>query len=1178
MTNEIKILKPLYLETAISPNSTVIVAPHDECRPLAEKFAEDLQARHGIELPIWSDHDTEKPGVAAKNRIALGNLANNQLIERLYCRSYTNVDIRYPGTGGYVVQTVHNPDGTGSNIIVLGGSNKHGVEEAAKCFLDHVEKRDGRCSVPRILDVKLGNEFAGFVPDEPSISGKAPSPFEAAHHYGQMAIALGSKDYEKRFRDAIVEAARTQSYNHFALMWGVPYFDVLEESPVFTDEQRLAVTNYFLGLLLSSEGVNYCWFRRGLKGPSLRHNHQTHAALGIHYAAQYLIKYYGFEPAKTWLREARELFSTFLDGYERPPCDDSRMQLVTLREVFWYLLDVFGPEACQCAMVRKSVERMILWTDSNGMMPPVGDGTPGNNAADIFRWGEYLLRDGRCRFLLNRLAEESPKPEKASPIPRLYASTPVQPQEPEGAGKAVLTPMDKIFYATFAAETSPKKPNVPFEKTFDKITFRGGWSRDDDYLLFDGISYGGHDYDDGNTVLQFSALDCVFITSLDFISPRVTDHNAITITRNGTGAVYPPFPELLWLHNTEWGAASRTCLRNYAGIDWHRTLIWVRNQFTVVVDELVALETAEYLFRRHWRLTGAARCSGKRVVTTQERLGKEKLFVLETSYAGDIDVFSHPLENLLRSNDPPEEPDGRAGRSKAYWANAPLHVWVARETVRREMRKGESVFLATLFYPVRKNQELAISEIEHGVYALVRDSVEAVVLCRSANAGVQFEGEDIQCDAALITRTAATILDAHKSETRSPIDLPTLSVKRIPTAIDHGYAPSRNARILKCITLDSSVTAMCAGKDKHSAACIGYADGTVMAVDSDWALLRQHHVEGQVNHLCLLDHPREGCCVLASAGDYLRCVTPAGREIWNYTTPYEKKQYSVWRFESSLALTTLTQDVNQDGIPEIIHATGSAYLALLTADGREIWSQNVIFPRTTLAVGDYRGDGTLCVMAGAGHMSPWADAKVYDCADGKSVVEGYVGVYVDPWVARLDSLWAGDLDDDGKCEMVAGTEVGTLALYRPSESKKEHFDMVPWDAGTDGIQPVWRITLGDCVTSLAVVDTPQGKQIIAGSTNEHVVCVGLDGIPRWHCDAGDGVVCVVPGRDTFCVGTDDGRAVILDFTGKRLSETRVASIQRSDPKRFCNPRVRAVALPGNRFLVTCANNAKLIAP
>ena len=82
----------------------------------------------------------------AGNLIALGNRSTNALISALYDGFYTLLDLKYPGSGGHVVRTLHDPFATGHNAILVGGSDPEGVATAARKLIEGKKSRVcGKC-------------------------------------------------------------------------------------------------------------------------------------------------------------------------------------------------------------------------------------------------------------------------------------------------------------------------------------------------------------------------------------------------------------------------------------------------------------------------------------------------------------------------------------------------------------------------------------------------------------------------------------------------------------------------------------------------------------------------------------------------------------------------------------------------------------------------------------------------------------------------------------------------------------------------------------------------------------------------------------------------------------------------------------------------------------------------
>ena len=247
-------LKNLYLTTPLDkawivPGNTP--ALHQAAQKLATRFGGKVLSPENIQLPL-------------KNHvIALGNRINNDLINDLYLRSFCYTDAVYPGKGGHELRSIHNPTGGGFNVILCGGSDDAGAVKAAKLLAEK-------------------DKNAGFLQDVhfPAFR-KDFDPCDPEHYYlnrnggyfgwnliaGMMALFYQTGDtfYAKEFlRLAFPDAqARKdlQKYNpesfdrlndplsgpyHYLGHQMILLWDLIEEHPVFTNEQRLKVTNAFL--------------------------------------------------------------------------------------------------------------------------------------------------------------------------------------------------------------------------------------------------------------------------------------------------------------------------------------------------------------------------------------------------------------------------------------------------------------------------------------------------------------------------------------------------------------------------------------------------------------------------------------------------------------------------------------------------------------------------------------------------------------------------------------------------------------------------------------------------------------------------------------------------------------------------------------------------------------------
>jgi hypothetical protein len=95
-------LKKLYLTTPLvtqrQPKCDIATPADDAHRTVARRLAKGLKDLSGAEVPI-----SEAAVPDGRTVIALGQMINNPLIERLYWNSYTFADSLWPGSGGWAI-------------------------------------------------------------------------------------------------------------------------------------------------------------------------------------------------------------------------------------------------------------------------------------------------------------------------------------------------------------------------------------------------------------------------------------------------------------------------------------------------------------------------------------------------------------------------------------------------------------------------------------------------------------------------------------------------------------------------------------------------------------------------------------------------------------------------------------------------------------------------------------------------------------------------------------------------------------------------------------------------------------------------------------------------------------------------------------------------------------------
>jgi len=292
-------LRPLALDTVlVAAGKAAAVICHADAPPWREA-AGVIQAAvkdaTGVELPLLTDTQLTSEQANTQNVILLGHLDNNRHVARLYHNFFVCLDVGYTGRKGYVIRSVQDPFGRGHNSLLVGGSYPEGTRLGAQAFaaLAKAAGKPGALTLGRLLKLEcdpadrqekavapLTDEARDAVVD----SGRRSlfSPGEArsgvsrmlecafryhrtgdlrqAQAYRALLLALmeyyakdqyinseGLARYDRDFRD---------SWTHgVAITW-----DLLEETGLFSDAERLAVTNFLVRLGL--ECVRYQGWNR----------------------------------------------------------------------------------------------------------------------------------------------------------------------------------------------------------------------------------------------------------------------------------------------------------------------------------------------------------------------------------------------------------------------------------------------------------------------------------------------------------------------------------------------------------------------------------------------------------------------------------------------------------------------------------------------------------------------------------------------------------------------------------------------------------------------------------------------------------------------------------------------------------------------------------------------------
>ncbi|MGD9495045.1 MAG: FG-GAP-like repeat-containing protein [Armatimonadota bacterium] len=639
--NDVTEAKPLYPDTMLveggEPRAIIVAPEGQDWRALAGEVAAMIEAASGARLPIVGPEQAGDDVLAGTNAIVLGSIINNRALLYPYSHQLTFADGAYPGAGGYEVRTVNDPWGTGRNLIAIGASDIQGARAGLEALRPYIAAGE-TLVVPQVLEVKLTGEaeaayanlFTAELDEEWAESQRAACEdhlvragtrglFSRAEgqglnyaltgrpEYAQMYVWMIKRTYQSYLSSPDTYGGPWGMDSDFHIYTNIPAWDNVEECPAISAEDRLEVTR-----------ILFRWVSE--LGPSksasptsrrVRFNHQTFPALGCLYAGQYFSRYYHAIEGEEWIRVADGTFQYQLDAF-KPHCDCNSYQWLTLNHTMMYCLARPDLRYFENGNARLNADYAILTMNNLGYQVPYGDiggWGPLGTELRILRMAEWYYRDGRAQWAIDRKMQVTPRLALSS-----YSMPPDHPAvEPTDLLGTRGWALDDLWYDSFGGTDAVERAQA-----FDKVSFRSSFAPEAAYLLLDGLSLGGHGHLDGNAILQWTENGRVWLADVDYIKSLPKYHNGVLILRDGQSAGIPGYAELENLADLQSVGASQTVMRDYAGVDWHRNVIWLRDRLFVVADRMVARQPGDYSFRAVWQTIGDTELDGSTLRVHQQ--------------------------------------------------------------------------------------------------------------------------------------------------------------------------------------------------------------------------------------------------------------------------------------------------------------------------------------------------------------------------------------------------------------------------------------------------------------------------------------------------------------------------------------------------------------------------------
>ncbi|MFP3903998.1 MAG: hypothetical protein ACLFWB_07130, partial [Armatimonadota bacterium] len=646
--------KALHPETAIykngAPRAMVVAPPEGPNRQTAANLAQDLAAKADAEaLPIVSTDDIAADG---RHVILVGRETDNPLHRRLMWAGFLPGTLEVPGEGGYIIRTIHDPWGSGANVIVVTGSEPGGIAAGCEAFVNMLEA--GPDMSVGHLDVREINPEMDAMLPHPSLTreeaekkvsdaGDDPKKLRACLFPGWDASLLPA--YPDLYHDAMMrmvdalEKERAKNPTWFEAfdthrldmtgLWNVVYaWNADEELVDFTPQERTRVDQMLF--YLTQDFLRWKGYMHNFLGDSdrwVRHNHETFPAITLYFIARYFDTYYGMEEiTDQWYGIARACFERQAQSWK--PLEDAQgYNWLVPRHVMQWSLNEGDMTWLESGNWEKTWELMMACTsnlghrtsfgDNTGFTPPMYSELDISGTLSLFRpvghhqWyldqflpffreviaGAYYKRSGR---FLNMQQEAR------------------EPEELWGVQVCRLSPQLFEHYSNNGTSWRDPQVNVTYEESFDKIALRTDYDPHAHYILLDGWSMGYHGHADGNSIPGFTANGRLWLRDMNAQREwEASNHDVVTFTRDGQNALPPSWCALEVAEDLPKTGFVRSVAREYNGLDWGRNIIWDKDRYVFVIDDMTANKPGDYLFTAHWRTLGDAAIENRTLVVEQ---------------------------------------------------------------------------------------------------------------------------------------------------------------------------------------------------------------------------------------------------------------------------------------------------------------------------------------------------------------------------------------------------------------------------------------------------------------------------------------------------------------------------------------------------------------------------------
>jgi len=610
-----------------------IVAPDGEEDVFARRLQTAVRESTGAELPIIPPAEAGREAwTEGRSFILFGRLGTNPVVDELYANHYVCCDLLYPGgPDGYVVRTVHDPWGTGASAVFLGGALDRAFERFAELLaegpeiaLPHtVEVEGAAVAAPMTEAAMQAIREALPAANFRSVGSRASSACLSYHRTGDPNQAIIAK--EALYRLAEIVAGMDQVGDSRGVVYLPTLFDLVEECDAWTDDDRERLSRFMLEF---ARKLRY--LRTDIEPSPVPHGNNWNIRTAWA-AARYFQKYYGIDINGKAQTNLANYFESMMTWKSREDCPGYGS--MTVIDILHYVLKRPDFEAyLDSGLARRMADYAMTVTDNLGGLAGFGDISAHHSSAhfpdpmSVLAWyygdhrytwiREHMATAGRGGEFLGQ-AFALPEPDEtalAEHAPRDLLGVHVLPLE-----DWVYDNRDDVLTTGVASTDAILRAgeDPPHDRCFDKISFRDGFAEDNQYLLLGGQSHGYHSHPDGNAIISFTDDGRLWLFDNGYFVPDTVEHNTVAVFRGGLFEPVPRLTSLDAMADLPGVGMTRTSVRGYNGMDWSRNIIWAKERYFLVLDELTAREPGDYGLQCIWRVIGEPEIGTDRVLVRQ---------------------------------------------------------------------------------------------------------------------------------------------------------------------------------------------------------------------------------------------------------------------------------------------------------------------------------------------------------------------------------------------------------------------------------------------------------------------------------------------------------------------------------------------------------------------------------